>query len=112
MVPQTVLNEAQVTIIVENSAAIDFEKFKVLTFKVGDAMHKPEWGRRWRGGGVTTASGFIPEGSLVTLPHLALLFPLSFAALPADVGSSWEERRRVIQGPSPAAHTASLGSHF
>lgn len=51
VVPQTVLNEAQVTIIVENSAAIDFEKFKVLTFKVGDAMHKPEWGRRWRGGG-------------------------------------------------------------
>lgn len=34
MVPQTVLNEAQVTIIVENSAAIDYEKFKVLTFKV------------------------------------------------------------------------------
>lgn len=34
MVPQTVLNEAQVTIIVENSAAIDYEKFEVLTFKV------------------------------------------------------------------------------
>uniref|UniRef100_A0A8C2PJT5 Cadherin-related family member 1 n=1 Tax=Capra hircus TaxID=9925 RepID=A0A8C2PJT5_CAPHI len=34
VVPQTVLNEAQVTIIVENSAAIDFEKFKVLTFKL------------------------------------------------------------------------------
>lgn len=34
MVPQTVLNEAQVTIIVENSAAIDYESFKVLTFKV------------------------------------------------------------------------------
>lgn len=34
MVPQTVLNEAQVTIIVENSAAIDYEKFTVLTFKV------------------------------------------------------------------------------
>uniref|UniRef100_A0A8C5L2D7 Cadherin-related family member 1 n=1 Tax=Jaculus jaculus TaxID=51337 RepID=A0A8C5L2D7_JACJA len=34
VVPQTVLNEAQVTIIVENSAAIDFEKSKVLTFKV------------------------------------------------------------------------------
>ncbi|XP_032694477.1 cadherin-related family member 1 [Lontra canadensis] len=34
VVPLTVLNEAQVTIIVENSAAIDFEKFKVLTFKL------------------------------------------------------------------------------
>ncbi|KAF6107930.1 cadherin related family member 1 [Phyllostomus discolor] len=36
VVPQTVLNEAQVTIIVENSAAIDFEKFKLLTFKATD----------------------------------------------------------------------------
>ncbi|XP_051689013.2 cadherin-related family member 1 isoform X1 [Oryctolagus cuniculus] len=34
VVPQTVLNEAQVTIIVENSAAIDFEKYKVLAFKL------------------------------------------------------------------------------
>ncbi|XP_004607481.2 cadherin-related family member 1 [Sorex araneus] len=34
VVPQTVLNEAQVTIIVENSAAIDFEKSKMLTFKL------------------------------------------------------------------------------
>ncbi|XP_008584310.1 PREDICTED: cadherin-related family member 1 [Galeopterus variegatus] len=34
VVPQTILNEAQVTIIVENSAAIDFEKYKVLTFKL------------------------------------------------------------------------------
>lgn len=34
VVPQTVLNEAQVTIIVENSAAIDYESSKVLTFKV------------------------------------------------------------------------------
>ncbi|XP_012503443.1 PREDICTED: cadherin-related family member 1 isoform X1 [Propithecus coquereli] len=34
VVPQTVLNEAQVTIIVENSAAIDFEKSEVLTFKL------------------------------------------------------------------------------
>ncbi|XP_029057027.1 cadherin-related family member 1 isoform X2 [Monodon monoceros] len=34
VVPQTVPNEAQVTIIVENSATIDFEKFKVLTFKL------------------------------------------------------------------------------
>ena len=34
VVPQTVLNEAQVTIIVENSAAIDFEKSKLLTFKL------------------------------------------------------------------------------
>ncbi|XP_044276059.1 cadherin-related family member 1 [Varanus komodoensis] len=34
VVPQTVLNEAQVTIIVENSVAIDYEKFQVLTFKL------------------------------------------------------------------------------
>ncbi|XP_004389953.1 cadherin-related family member 1 [Trichechus manatus latirostris] len=34
VVPKTVLNEAQVTIIVENSAAIDFETSKVLTFKL------------------------------------------------------------------------------
>ncbi|KAG9345964.1 hypothetical protein JZ751_007779 [Albula glossodonta] len=34
VVPQTVLNEAQVTIIVENSAAIDYEKQHFLTFKL------------------------------------------------------------------------------
>lgn len=34
VVPQTVLNEAQVTIIVEDSAAIDYEKGKSLTYKV------------------------------------------------------------------------------
>ncbi|XP_069096758.1 cadherin-related family member 1 [Pleurodeles waltl] len=34
VVPQTVLNEAQVTIIVENSGAIDYEKFQLLTFKL------------------------------------------------------------------------------
>lgn len=44
----------------ENSAAIDFEKFKVLTFKVSDVVHYLEWER-----GVTVAR-LIPEGSLVT----------------------------------------------
>uniref|UniRef100_A0A8C5PKZ9 Cadherin-related family member 1 n=1 Tax=Leptobrachium leishanense TaxID=445787 RepID=A0A8C5PKZ9_9ANUR len=34
VVPQTVLNEAQVTIIVENSAGIDYEKFHFLIFKL------------------------------------------------------------------------------
>ncbi|XP_055032107.2 cadherin-related family member 1a [Misgurnus anguillicaudatus] len=34
VVPQTVLNEAQVTIIVENSSAIDYEKYHFLTFKL------------------------------------------------------------------------------
>ncbi|XP_036406709.1 cadherin-related family member 1-like [Megalops cyprinoides] len=34
VVPQTVLNEAQVTIIVENSAAIDYEKNQSLNFKL------------------------------------------------------------------------------
>ncbi|KAM4704148.1 cadherin-related family member 1 isoform 2-T2 [Rhinophrynus dorsalis] len=34
VVPQTVLNEAQVTIFVVNSAGIDYEKFHLLTFKL------------------------------------------------------------------------------
>uniref|UniRef100_A0A803TZV9 Cadherin-related family member 1 n=1 Tax=Anolis carolinensis TaxID=28377 RepID=A0A803TZV9_ANOCA len=34
VVPQTVLNEAQVTIIVEDSGAIDYEKFQVFAFKL------------------------------------------------------------------------------
>ena len=34
VIPQTVLNQAQVTIIVEDSAAIDYEQFHFLTFKV------------------------------------------------------------------------------
>ncbi|XP_071264873.1 cadherin-related family member 1a-like [Salvelinus alpinus] len=34
VVPQTVLNEAQVTVIVEDSAAIDYEKGKTLTYKL------------------------------------------------------------------------------
>ncbi|KAJ8248105.1 hypothetical protein GJAV_G00238360 [Gymnothorax javanicus] len=34
VVPQTVLNQAQVTIIVEDSAAIDYEQFQFLTFKL------------------------------------------------------------------------------
>lgn len=38
VVPQTALKEAQVTVLAENSAAIDFEKFRVLTFQVCDAL--------------------------------------------------------------------------
>lgn len=76
MVPQTVLNEAQVTIIVENSAAIDFEKFKVLTFKVGDAMHKPEWGRRWWWGSQQHLDSF-PRGPLSPCPT----WPSSFLSV-------------------------------
>lgn len=34
VVPQTVLNEAQVTVLVEDSSAMDFEKSQFLTFKV------------------------------------------------------------------------------
>ena len=34
VVPQTVLNEAQVTIIVEDTSGIDYEKGSTLTFKV------------------------------------------------------------------------------
>ncbi|XP_036427570.1 cadherin-related family member 1 [Colossoma macropomum] len=34
VVPQTVLNEAQVTVIVENSTAIDYEKYTFLSFKL------------------------------------------------------------------------------
>lgn len=35
VVPQTVLNEAQVTIIVEDTSGIDYEKGPTLSFKVG-----------------------------------------------------------------------------
>lgn len=34
VVPQTALREAQVTVLTENSAAIDFETFRVLTFQL------------------------------------------------------------------------------
>lgn len=34
VVPRTVLNEAQVTLLVEDSSAIDYEKSQLLTFKV------------------------------------------------------------------------------
>ncbi|XP_043912461.1 cadherin-related family member 1 isoform X4 [Protopterus annectens] len=34
VVPHIVLNEAQITIIVENSAALDYEKYQMLTFKL------------------------------------------------------------------------------
>lgn len=34
VVPQTVLNEAQVTIIVEDTSGLDYEKGPVLSFKV------------------------------------------------------------------------------
>lgn len=37
VVPQTVLNEAQVTILVEDSAAMDYEKHHFLMYKVN--MH-------------------------------------------------------------------------
>ncbi|XP_058840992.1 cadherin-related family member 1 isoform X4 [Acipenser ruthenus] len=36
VVPQTVLNEAQVTVIVDNSEAIDYEKYQFLSFKATD----------------------------------------------------------------------------
>lgn len=38
VVPQTVLNEAQVTILVEDSAAMDYEKHHFLTYKVGPCL--------------------------------------------------------------------------
>ncbi|XP_047668085.1 cadherin-related family member 1 [Tachysurus fulvidraco] len=34
LIPQTVLNEAQVTLLVEDSTAIDYEKFQFLSFKI------------------------------------------------------------------------------
>lgn len=34
VVPQTVLNEAQITLLVEDSTAIDYEKTQFLKFKV------------------------------------------------------------------------------
>ncbi|XP_077206673.1 cadherin-related family member 1 [Paroedura picta] len=43
VVPQTVLNEAQVTIIVENSAAIDYEQSQILSFKLlAEEVNTPE----------------------------------------------------------------------
>jgi len=42
VVPQTVLNEAQVTVLVEDSAAMDFEKSQFLTFKV----NRNSWKRK------------------------------------------------------------------
>lgn len=41
VVPQTVLNEAQVTVLVEDSAAMDFEKSQFLTFKVNKYLWEP-----------------------------------------------------------------------
>lgn len=38
VVPQTVLNEAQVTILVEDSAAMDYEKHHFLTYKVDSCL--------------------------------------------------------------------------
>lgn len=38
VVPQTVLNEAQVTILVEDSAAMDYEKHHFLTYKVDPCL--------------------------------------------------------------------------
>ena len=40
VVPQTVLNEAQVTILVEDSAAMDYEKNHFLTYKVHSSRLK------------------------------------------------------------------------
>lgn len=40
VVPQTVLNEAQVTVLVEDSAAMDFEKSQFLTFKVNRILSR------------------------------------------------------------------------
>lgn len=41
VVPQTVLNEAQVTIIVEDTSGIDYEKGPTLSFKVGSQILYP-----------------------------------------------------------------------
>jgi len=42
VVPQTVLNEAQVTIIVEDTSGIDYEKGSTLSFKVRPTV-QPTW---------------------------------------------------------------------
>uniref|UniRef100_H3B2D1 Cadherin-related family member 1 n=1 Tax=Latimeria chalumnae TaxID=7897 RepID=H3B2D1_LATCH len=47
VVPQTVLNEAQVTIIVENSASLDYEKFQLLTFKKTTKLQLTHQSWRW-----------------------------------------------------------------
>lgn len=45
VVPQTALKEAQVTVLAENSTAIDFEKCRVLTFQVCDTLSRHAWSR-------------------------------------------------------------------
>uniref|UniRef100_A0A8B9EHQ2 Cadherin related family member 1 n=1 Tax=Anser cygnoides TaxID=8845 RepID=A0A8B9EHQ2_ANSCY len=82
VVPQTVLNEAQVTIIVENSAAIDYEKFKVLTFKATDP-DSGLWGEVKYSIYGTGADLFLIH------PSTGIIYTQPWAVLDAEVNSKY-----------------------
>uniref|UniRef100_A0A8B9QG50 Cadherin related family member 1 n=1 Tax=Apteryx owenii TaxID=8824 RepID=A0A8B9QG50_APTOW len=82
VVPQTVLNEAQVTIIVENSAAIDYEKFKVLTFKATDP-DSGLWGEVKYSIYGTGADLFLIH------PSTGIIYTQPWATLDAEVNSKY-----------------------
>uniref|UniRef100_A0A803Y741 Cadherin related family member 1 n=1 Tax=Meleagris gallopavo TaxID=9103 RepID=A0A803Y741_MELGA len=82
VVPQTVLNEAQVTIIVENSAAIDYEKYKVLTFKATDP-DSGLWGEVKYSIYGTGADLFLIH------PSTGIIYTQPWAVLDAEVNSKY-----------------------
>lgn len=113
MVPQTVLNEAQVTIIVENSAAIDFEKSRVLTFKVCVALHCPEWGRGRR----QVSPQYPTPEETAAVSRLRFHSP-SWSCPSTGVGSRWwagwnpQEKRNPQTGDCSSTQPSSLSSGF
>uniref|UniRef100_A0A670I9U7 Cadherin related family member 1 n=1 Tax=Podarcis muralis TaxID=64176 RepID=A0A670I9U7_PODMU len=82
VVPQTVLNEAQVTIIVENSAAIDYEKFQVFTFKATDP-DSGLWGEMKYSIYGTGADLFLIH------PSTGIIYTQPWATLDAEVTSKY-----------------------
>uniref|UniRef100_A0A803T3K9 Cadherin related family member 1 n=1 Tax=Anolis carolinensis TaxID=28377 RepID=A0A803T3K9_ANOCA len=82
VVPQTVLNEAQVTIIVEDSGAIDYEKFQVFAFKATD----PDSGL-W---GETKYSIYGTGADLFLIhPSTGIIYTQPWATLDAEVASKY-----------------------
>uniref|UniRef100_A0A8C2JKY2 Cadherin-related family member 1a n=1 Tax=Cyprinus carpio TaxID=7962 RepID=A0A8C2JKY2_CYPCA len=82
VVPQTVLNEAQVTVLVEDSAAMDFEKSQFLTFKATD----PDSGL-W---GVVKYSIYGSGADLFLIqPDSGIIYTQPWASLDAEVKSKY-----------------------
>lgn len=113
VVPQTVLNEAQVTIIVENSAAIDFEKSKLLTFKVGGALHCPEWEGR-AGSRLSHITVCIQCGGTIVIPRpewfdsffpRVSAHPVGMWTIGSRVGVGWGHYPASRPPPSPNTHS-------